>query len=79
MAWNASMQLVDVSELRERLFGLQHRVLHSLLQCRPPGPEALRALMVLRQHFYLAVIEGFANVFDWTNALKYVMVRVRLG
>jgi len=73
VGWNVSMNLVDVSELRERLFALQRRVIHCLLQCKTPQSEALQMCMLLRQQFYLAVIEGFANVFDWTNALKYVM------
>lgn len=74
VAWNVSMYLIEFVELRERLFAFQRRILNALLQCKTPLPDALQACMLLRQQFYLAVIEGYANIFDWTNALKFVMV-----
>ena len=73
VAWNVSMDLIDATDLRDRLFAFQRRILNALLKCATPLPDARKVCMLLRQQFYLATIEGFANIFDWTNALKMVM------
>jgi hypothetical protein len=70
-AWNTTIPLVDFPELRKRLFDLQRVIVNNLLQCK--GPVVIKQVMVLRQQFYLAMIEGCANIFDWDGALKLVL------
>ena len=70
-AWNISMPLIDNAALRERLHPIQRRLIDNLIKCR--GAATVAAVDKLRQQFFLAMIEGFANVFDWDSALKTVL------
>lgn len=68
-AWNSIIPLVDVAALRGRLFELQTKIVRGLNGCDGANSK----VMTLRQQLYMSMIEGFANVFDWDNAMKMVL------
>ena len=70
-AWNISMPLIDNPEVRDRLYPIQRQIIDDLIKCK--GAATVAAVDKLRQQFYLAMIEGFANIFNWDGALKTVM------
>lgn len=72
-AWNISMPLIDMSALRERLYPIQRQLINNLIKCKGVDPVVRAAVDKLRQQFFLAMIEGFANVYDWDAALKTVL------
>ena len=72
-AWNICTPLIDLTDLRTRLFPIQRRIVDDLNACKGVDPVVRSAVDKLRQQFYLAMIEGFANVHDWDNALKTVL------
>ena len=67
-AWNASMHLVDSAAVRPSLLFLQREIIKALLTCRMDNEEAL----MLRQQFYLAMIEEQAQSHEWDAALEIV-------
>ena len=70
-AWNCSMPLVDVRRLRDRLYKLQRKIVNALLQCKSLSTRG--AVDQLRQQFFLAIIEGYANQFDWDKVMRSVL------
>lgn len=72
-AWNISMPLIDMSALRGRLYPIQRQIINNLIKCKGADPVVRSAVDKLRQQFFLAMIEGFANVYDWDQALKTVL------
>jgi len=72
-AWNICTPLIDISHLRDRLYAIMRRIVDDLNQCKGADPVVRAAVDKLRQQFYLAIIEGFANVHDWDTALKSVL------
>lgn len=72
-AWNICTPLIDLSNLRDRQYSIQRRIIDDLNECKGADPVIRAAVDKLRQQFYLAMIEGFANVHDWDSALKSVL------
>jgi len=71
LAWNISIPLISNTTVRAQLYHIQRGIIDNLIKCRNPNYKA--ASDKLMQQFYLAIIEGYANVFDWDNATKIVM------
>jgi hypothetical protein len=71
LAWNISIPLISNTTVRAQLYHIQRGIIDNLIKCRNPNYKA--SSDKLMQQFYLAIIEGYANVFDWDNATKIVM------
>jgi hypothetical protein len=71
LAWNISIPLISNTTVRAQLYHIQRGIIDNLIKCRNPNYK--NTSDKLMQQFYLAIIEGYANVFDWDNATKIVM------
>ena len=67
-AWNVSIPLVEVSEVRSSLSNLQRQVLDALLNCGDDNEQAAQ----LKQQYYLAMIDEQAQDRQWDAATKIV-------
>lgn len=67
-AWNVSIPLVEVSEVRSNLSNLQRQVLDALLNCGDDNEQAAQ----LKQQYYLAMIDEQAQDRQWDAATKIV-------
>ena len=67
-AWNVSIPLVEVSEVRSNLTNLQRQVLDALLNCGDDNEQAAQ----LKQQYYLAMIDEQAQDRQWDAATKIV-------
>lgn len=81
-AWSVSMHMIELTDLRSRLFEFQRRIMNNLLRCSGVGGIGgiggqvgvdQEVIFLLRQQYYLAMVQGFAMVFDWVGCLKMVM------
>ena len=67
-AWNSSAHMVNVAVVRPTLLLLQRDILNALLTCKDSNEDAL----ILRQQFYLAMIEEQALSRNYEEASELV-------